>query len=175
MKFSTCLCVIAYSAMTVVSGPTALQAEGHEQLFAGVRGWHVLIDSDTCIGRRQNGGTGAAEDFEPYVAPSGNWELKLPNTTSRTSGDVNVTLEIDGTTFRDTGVILGSEIHLVFDLRMRHAFRDGYWVTFTVDGHVWERSLYGVTATLLKLEECWNEVSGYDADVSNRAPARAFE
>lgn len=149
-----------------VSGPTG----GKYQLYANVRGWEVFTNTPGCTAMRPS------EVIVSFnTPPAGGWELQIEDFEGLRS-DVAIPAQIlvDGQVFLNTFYADNGTIYGNLDLELRKALAAGRQANIIWGHNNLAVGLNGVTAALLKVEECWHKLTGFDASTSSRAGTYAF-
>lgn len=163
------LCAVLALTAAPALAETPDYSAGGGKVYASVRGWTV-VQSDRY-------GCSAYPEAMPIVfntPPAGGWQLIFPYHMPGVDGEYQGLVEIDKYSFEDTfygedGFFYGS-----FPLAMRQTFGQGSEMAAEVGGQGYTLTLSGSTAALLKLEECWQVMTGWTEDGSSRAGTFAF-
>ncbi len=151
---------IAQDADYSVSGGT---------LYATVRDWTVV--------KSEQFGCSAYPEAMPIVfntPPAGGWQLVLPYTSAAAEGEFPGSIDVDKYSFTDTYYGDGVWVYASFPLEMRQAVAEGQNIYVHVGPAETELNLSGSKAALLKVEECWRDLTGWSAATSSRAGTFAF-
>lgn len=165
--------LLSFFALTLAAAPALAQGADYSvsggALYGTVRGWTVVLSEQY--------GCSAYPEAMPIVfntPPAGGWQLILPYTGSAPDGEYQGSIDVDKYSFTDTYFGEGGWLYASFPLEMRKAVADGQTISVHVEPAATELSLAGSTAALLKLEECWQALTGWTAEGSSRAGTFAF-
>lgn len=146
---------------------------GEYRAYASVKGWDIVQGDLGCVADHPSRGD---IQWSILVSPAGNWEVRFDDLAGHPdnsdfpvriiAGDESFTEEY----FTHQGAYIG-----VLPLDQRLALAKGSDVSIQLDGMELKYSLTGSTAALLKLEECWHQLTGYDPNISSRRGAYAFK
>lgn len=137
------------------------------RVHASVKGWTVTQNDVGCS---------AFQAEVPVIfntPPAGGWQLVFPYNIPEDAGEFGGFVDIDKFSFTDTYFGDGTWIYSPFPLEMRKAMGQGNRLRAEIGSMIWEVDLTGSTAALLKLEECWQDLSGW-TPASSRAGTFAF-
>lgn len=164
--------MFARSALTLLAlllpaAPALAQAADYSvqggTLYASVGGWTV-VKSETY-------GCSAYPEAMPIVfntPPMGGWQLIFPYTSfPAKEGDFEGSVEVDKASFPDTFYSDGAWVYGSFPLELRKAISEGSLLVADVEPARIDLSLSGSKAALLKVEECWKELTGWTESSSN--------
>lgn len=159
------------TVLLALAGPLAAQAPDYlgGRTYATVKGWTVK-QSDT--------GCSAFQAPVPVIfniPPAGGWQLIFPYNVPEEAGDFSGFVDIDKFSFDDSYFGDGTWIYASFPVEMRKTVGKGNRLYAEIGPMVYETDLAGATAALLKLEECWQRLTGWNAATSNRAGTFAFK
>ena len=164
---------ILSAIMALLALPTLAQAPDYSSatgtVYAVVRDW-VVVQS-------QELGCSAYVEGSPMVfntPPAGGWQLLLATTVTVGPGDLAGSIDIDRYSFTDTYYTDGQWVYAGFPLGLRQSIAAGNVMHAEIGPMVWDLTLGGTTAALLKLEECWADLTGWSAATSSRAGTFAF-
>ena len=153
--------------------PSGLLAQDYSSatgtVYATVRDW-VVVQSDML-------GCSAYVEGSPMIfntPPAGGWQLVLSNDAGAAPGEYPATIDIDRYSFADTFFVDSQWAYASFPLGLRQAMAAGSVMRAEAGPMTWELTLGGTTAALLKLEECWADLTGWSAATSSRAGTFAF-
>lgn len=136
--------------------------------YAEVRGWTVTQGTMGCTAYHAD-----SPSIYLNTPPAGGWQLAFPYPTQDTL-DLPAVIDVDKYSFEDTLYGDGQYLYASFDLPLRKAVGEGN-VLFVEAGSTQIRiDLHGTTAALLKVEECWMNMSGWTS-ASSRAGTFAFK
>lgn len=163
--------------MSIVCAAHALMTSsafaGFERNYAAVRGWDVRQGDSGCSALHPS-----RRDvfWDILVAPAGGWEVRFDDLAGHSDEqEFPVQVIIDGVRYDELYFSYSGSFVGVLPLNQRLAMGQGSKVTFLFDDMRLEFSLKGSTAAMLKLEECWHQLTGYDANVSNKRGSYAFK
>lgn len=166
-----------YAALTLIVSTlsTTIIATAENRIYANTRGWEVRQDDQIgCTATHPEMGDVL---WDILVSPAGNWEIRiedlagLPNNTEFLANIIIDNNEIfQETYFTHEGSFIG-----VLPLNQRLALAKGSSVNFDFNNSNYVYALNGSTAAMLKLEECWHDFTGYDANVSSKRGSYAFK
>jgi len=157
------------SAATPALAESPDYSVGGGEIYASVRGWTV-VKSDLY-------GCSAYPEAMPIVfniPPAGGWQLIFPYSTSGTEGDFAGSVDVDKASFTDSYYGDGNWMYSSFPLAMRKAVAEGQRIYANIGPAVADVGLSGATASMLKLEECWQDLTGWTAATSTTAGTFAF-
>jgi hypothetical protein len=150
------LCLAALPAQAVEWG----------QYYASARNWDVYQSDSGCMASRP---TGEMIDMTMLISPMGNFEL-LFSTSKPNDSLASVMVSIDGRSTHDEYIAVDGWLHGVFETPLREEMAAGVQVEVMIDGAITMLPLDGVTAALLKLEECWYDLAQPDPNTSRALP-----
>lgn len=159
--------------LAVTAAPALAEAPDYSvaggTLYATVKGWTVVLSEQY--------GCSAYPEAMPIVfnaPPAGGWQLIFPYTASAGEGEFAGAIDVDKFSFTETYYGDGVWMYSSFPLEMRKAVGSGDRIFADIGPAQAELLLTGSTAALLKVEECWKKLSGWDAATSGRAGTFAF-
>lgn len=159
--------------LAVTAAPALAEAPDYSvaggTLYATVKGWTVVLSEDY--------GCSAYPEAMPIVfnaPPAGGWQLIFPYTASGGEGEFAGAIDVDKFSFTETYYGDGVWMYSSFQLEMRKAVGSGDRIHADIGPAQADLLLTGSTAALLKVEECWKKLSGWDAATSSRAGTFAF-
>lgn len=160
-----------FATLLAFAGPSVAQAPDYlgGRIYATVKGWTVK-QSDTGCSAFQ-----AAVPVIFNIPPAGGWQLIFPYNVPEEAGDFSGAVDIDKFSFGDSFFGDGTWIYADFPVEMRKTVGKGNRLYAEIGPMIFETDLTGATAALLKLEECWQRMTGWDAATSNRAGTFAFK
>lgn len=162
MKILPALACLFSLTTPALAEPPDYSVNGGE-MYGSVRGWSV-VKSDLY-------GCSAYPEAMPVVLntpPAGGWQLIFPYADTAPEGDYAGMIHIDNSVFTDTYYGDSQWMYSPFPLVMRKTLAAGQRMTADF-GHVdADVGLEGATAAMLKLEECWQSLSGW-TPASSRA------
>lgn len=160
-------------ALIAAAMPSLLSAQDYSSatgtVYATVRGW-VVVQSDTL-------GCSAYVEGSPMIfntPPAGGWQLILSNDAGAAPGDYTIVIDIDRYSFAEPLYVDSQWAYSGFPLNLRQAMAAGSVMRAEAGPMVWNLTLGGTTAAMLKLEECWADLTGWNAQTSGRAGTFAF-
>ena len=136
-------------------------------IYSDVRGWRVVQGKLGCSAYKP--GSGPIVVFN--TPPAGGWQIVYHYLN--TSGDISGIIDIDKASFPQTFYADGEWVYGEFPLNLRLAAKEGHSMYTKIGSVQYEESLSGATAALLKLQECWQQLSGWTPN-SNKAGTFAF-
>jgi len=144
-----------------------------KRLYGSTRGWDVYQSRIGCEADHPNP---QKLLWTLKTPPAGGWEMSLQDLTNAPDdSEYPASVTVDNTRFSDTFFVGEGNIYISLPLKLRLAMRSGNNISMEFDGRSYNYSLAGSTAVLLKLEECWHNLTGYDANVSSRRGTYAFK
>lgn len=159
--------------LTLVLVPTGLYAEAPDYsvnggtLYASVRGWAVV--------QSQTVGCSAYPDAMPIIfntPPAGGWQLIFPY--DGPDGEYQGAIDVDRYSFTETYFGEAGWMYSSFPLELRKVIAEGDRLQAEIGPMTADLTLGGTKAALLKLEECWQDLTGWSAETSSRAGTFAF-
>lgn len=158
----------ALAALALLSAPALAETPDYSaaggKVYASVRGWTV-VQSDRY-------GCSAYPEAMPIVfntPPAGGWQLIFPYSASGGEGTFAGSIDIDKSSFTEDYYGDGAWMYSSFPLNMRKAVAAGNRIYANIGPAVWDVGLDGATAAMLKVEECWQNLTGWSAATSGRA------
>ncbi len=141
--------------------------------YANVKGWEIRQNKLGCVAVHP----GRADvQWKMLISPAGNWETYFDDLTGHPANtEFPAILMIDDRNFEETYFSFEGKFIGILPLDQRLALAKGTDVSFLIDNMQLDFSLNGSTAAMLKLEECWHRMTGYDPKVSNKRGAYAFK
>lgn len=136
-------------------------------IYGEVRGWRVVQGDVGCSAYKI--GTGASPAFN--TPPAGGWQIIYRS--FNLSGDVKGVIDVDKASFPQTFYIDSGLAYGEFPINLRLAVKAGDLIKTQIGTAQYEHSLSGATAALLKVQECWQQMSGW-TPASNKAGTFAF-
>ena len=160
----------AAAALALMAAPALAQSPdysvGSGTLYASVKGWSIA--------KSEQYGCSAYLDAMQIVInapPAGGWQLIFPYDGA--DGEFQGSIDVDKYSFTETYFGEAGWMYSSFPLGMRQAVGAGR-IIHPMIGPVDEViPLTGSTAAMLKVEECWKELSGW-TPASSRAGTFAF-
>lgn len=159
--------------LAVTAAPALAEAPDYSvaggSLYASVKGWTVVLSEQY--------GCSAYPEAMPIVfnaPPAGGWQLIFPYTASGGEGEFQGAIDVDKYSFTETYYGDGVWMYSSFPLEMRKAVGAGDRIMADIGPAQADLVLTGSTAALLKVEECWKKLSGWDPATSSRAGTFAF-
>lgn len=144
-----------------------------ENRYATVRGWEVWQGDSGCLALHPSRGDIL---WDILVPPAGGWEVRFDDLAGHPDdSEFPVRIIVDGARYTETYFSYSGSFVGVLPLDQRLALSSGSNVTFLFADMRFDFSLKGSTAAMLKLEECWHRMTGYDANISNKRGAYAFK
>lgn len=153
--------------------PSALHAEapdysvGGGTPYASVRGWTVVQSRDF--------GCSAYPEAMPVVfnaPPAGGWQLIFPY--DGPDGEYQGSIDVDRYRFSETYFGEAGWMYSSFPLNLRSSVAEGDRLSARIGPMTADLALDGTRAALLKVEECWQDLTGWSATTSDRAGTFAF-
>lgn len=160
--------LLALTAAPALAGAPDYSAGGG-RVYASVKGWTVVLSEQF--------GCSAYPEAMPIVfnaPPAGGWQLIFPYTASGGEGEFQGAIDVDKFSFTESYYGDGVWMYSSFPLDMRKAVAAGDRIHADIGPAQADLALTGSTAALLKVEECWKVLSGWDAATSSRAGTFAF-
>ncbi len=167
------LCPLLAAALAFLAGPALAETPDYTAgtTYATVKGWTVKQSQDYGCSAYQN-----ARTVFFNTPPAGGWQLIFP-ANGAPDGQFDGVVDVDKFSFteEETGYFAEAGwIYSGFPLDMRKTVGNGSTLHAEIGGKSWDAPLTGSTAVLLKLEECWQNLSGWTAATSGRAGTFAF-
>jgi hypothetical protein len=158
------LCAVLALTAAPALAETPDYSAGGGKVYASVRGWTV-VQSDRY-------GCSAYPEAMPIVfntPPAGGWQLIFPYSTSGGEGTFAGSIDVDKSSFTEEYYGDGEWMYSSFPLNMRKAVAAGSRIYANIGPAVADVGLDGATAAMLKVEECWQNLTGWSAATSSRA------
>lgn len=152
---------------TTTAGFTAEEEFFGTEVYSTVRGWRVVQGDVGCSAYKP--GTGPSIVFN--TPPAGGWQIIYHYLGKE--GDIPGMVDVDKYSFPKTFFAEGGWAYGDFPLNERLAAKAGRYINTDIDSVKYEESLTGSTAALLKLQECWQKLSGW-TPASNKVGTFAF-
>ncbi|SPF80316.1 VHL beta domain-containing protein [Pseudoprimorskyibacter insulae] len=157
---------LALAGLTTVFAAPA-QAVDWGQHYASVRDWDVYqSDISGCIAARPSG---QMVDMAMLIAPASGFELMFSSSLPNDSL-ASVLVTIDGRSTHDEYIAVDGWLHGVFDTPLREAMAASSSAEVMIDGLPMTFPMDGVTAALLKLQDCWFDLAQPDPNTSRALP-----
>lgn len=155
------------AALALLCLAPAARAFDTGTIYGTVRGWTVVQGDKGCS---------AFPAGMPVILntpPAGGWQLVFPYAST---GEVNIPgiVDVDKVSFDDSFYGDGQYLYGSFEVEMRKIVGAGSRMTALIGDAQYDIDLTGSTAALLKVEECWQNLSGW-TPASSRAGTFAFK
>ncbi|WP_158964300.1 VHL beta domain-containing protein [Chachezhania sediminis] len=157
----------AATAVALICSASMAAALDWGQHFGETRGWEVR-QSDMVGCFALSPGTTAINTIF-LISPMGNFELLFPTKLPEET-EIPVTLDIDGRRYSDTFYAWQGNAHGVFETPLRETVAAGNTMIVSMDGQSYNVPLAGATAALLKLQECWYDLTKPSPDTNRELP-----
>lgn len=141
--------------------------------YAKVRGWEIVQNNNGCVALHPS-----RRDilWSIDVAPAGGWQISIDDLAGHPDGkEFPARLTIGNDSFSEDYVSYQGAFVGSLPLSQRLALAKGSEISIQIDNMQLDFSLSGSTAAMLKLEECWHKMTGFDPAISSRRGSYAFK
>ena len=137
------------------------------KIYGYTRGWRIVEGNQGCSAYIPNSGPSIV-----FSAPlAGGWQIAYRHLNRQ--GDIRGIVDVDKASFPQTFYTDDGWAFGEFPLNLRLAVKAGRTIYSEIGNSQYRESLTGSTAALLKVQECWQRMTGW-TPASNKAGTFAF-